>query len=201
MDGSVWFLPPNAGRSPEVLSAKEDYLLERIIRPRIHTLTSEGISSLETSIRSGVFTVRKWHEGQDPETDIPYHEVGFKNAYVNTGGALLLDLILGAGGTAFNAANAYIGVGDSTAAVVASQTDLQASTYKLRVGMMSGFPSRSGQVATWKASFGSSQANFAWNEFALFNASAGGTMLNRVVSTQGTKSGGTWEIAFTITTP
>ena len=50
------------------------------------------------------------------------------------------------------------------------------------------------------AAFGSADANHNWNEFAVFNASSGGTMLNRKVSSQGTKaSGQTWTLDLAIT--
>jgi hypothetical protein len=125
---------------------------------------------------------------------------GQGNILVNTGIALLEDLLIGAGGTAFSNANAYLGVGDSSTAASASQTDLQASTNKLRVAMDSTFPSRASQTLTFKSTFGSSQANFAWNEFGVFNASTAGTMLNRAVSSLGTKaSGSTWVFTVTIT--
>ena len=45
------------------------------------------------------------------------------NILVNAGIGLLEDLLIGAGGTAYSNANAYIGVGDSTTAATAAQTD------------------------------------------------------------------------------
>lgn len=124
------------------------------------------------------------------------------NAYTNAGGALALDLIAGAGGTAFNAANAYIGVGDSSTANNVTFTDLQAATNKLRVAMDSTFPSRSSQVMTWKSTFTTGQANYAWQETAIFNAGAAGTMLCRTVTSFGTKtSAAAWTMTYTITVP
>jgi len=123
------------------------------------------------------------------------------NLLLNEGIALAWDLIIGAGGTAFNNANAYIGVGDSTTAASASQTGLQASTNKLYRGMQASYPSRSNQTVTWRAQFGSSDANFAWNEFTVANGNSdAATNLNRVVSAQGTKtSGQTWTVDVAIT--
>lgn len=123
------------------------------------------------------------------------------NLLLNEGLALAWDLIIGAGGTAFSNANAYIGVGDSTTAASASQTGLQASTNKLYKGMQSGYPSRSNQTVTWRAQFGSSEANFAWNEFTVANGNSDAAVnLNRVVSAQGTKtSGQTWTVDVAIT--
>jgi len=130
----------------------------------------------------------------------PYEVVeGEGNILVNAGIALMLDLLIGAGGTVFSNANAYLGVGDSTTAASAGQTDLQASTNKLRKAMDATYPSRSGQTLTFKSSFGSGDANFHWNEWAIFNASSSGTMLNRKVQDFGTKSAGTWVLTATVT--
>lgn len=97
--------------------------------------------------------------------------------------------------TLFNNGNAYLGVGDSTTAFAAAQTDLQAATNKLRKAMDATFPQRSGNVVTYRATFASGDANFSWQEFGLFNASSSGTMMNRKVSNQGTKTAGqSWEL-------
>lgn len=122
------------------------------------------------------------------------------NILVNGGLQLMIDLLIGAGGTVYSNANAYLGVGDSSTAEGASQTDLQATTNKVRKAMSASYPARSGQTVTFRAAFGSSEANHAWNEFAVFNASTAGTMLNRKVSSQGTKaSGQTWTLDLAIT--
>jgi hypothetical protein len=97
-------------------------------------------------------------------------------------------------------AYAYLGVGDSTTAAAASQTDLQATTNKTYVAMNASYPSQSSQTLTWQSSFGSGSANYAWNEFVVTNsAGTGGTCLNRLVSSQGTKtSGQTWVLSLSI---
>lgn len=102
--------------------------------------------------------------------------------------------------TAFNNANAYLGVGDSTTAFAAAQTDLQAATNKLRKAMDATYPQRSANVVTLQSTFGSSEANYVWNEFGTFNASSAGTMLQRKVSALGTKaSGQTWQFQVVLT--
>lgn len=123
------------------------------------------------------------------------------NIQVNAGINAMTTLLCGGGGTAFTNAAAYLGVGDSSTAASASQTDLQAASNKLRKAMNGGFPTYgTSQQAAWQSDFGSSDANFAWEEFAVFNASSGGTMLNRKCSSQGTKvSGQTWRLTLTIT--
>ena len=100
----------------------------------------------------------------------------------------------------FNTANADIGVGDSTTAFAATQTDLQAATNKLRKSMDAGYPTQSGNVLTFRATFGTAEANWAWNEWGIFNASSGGVMLNRKVESLGTKTNAqSWQITTTIT--
>ena len=123
------------------------------------------------------------------------------NLLLNEGIALLLDLLIGAGGTAYNNANSYIGVGDSSTGESASQADLQAASNKTYKAMEASYPSRSSQTVTWRSVFGSGDANFTWAEFTVANGSTGaGTNLNRKVSSQGTKaSGQTWTIDLSIT--
>lgn len=104
--------------------------------------------------------------------------------------------------TTWSNAAAYLGVGDSSTAAVATQTDLQAAANYAYAGMVGGYPSQASQAVSWQASFGSGVANYAWNEFVVSNASTkgSGVCLNRLVSAQGTKtSGQTWVLTLTIT--
>lgn len=102
--------------------------------------------------------------------------------------------------TYLNASNAYLAVGDSTTTFSASQTDLQASTNKVRQGMDATYPIRSGAAVTFRATFATSQANFAWQEWGTFNAAAAGTMWGRKVESLGTKTNTqAWQLTPTIT--
>jgi hypothetical protein len=138
----------------------------------------------------GMFRLEKFHVSRRGIVDRKPHEIlKFPNLLANAGGALMEDLLMGAGGTVFNNANSYIGVGDSTTAVSAAHTDLQAATNKLRKAMVATYPSRSGQIITWQSLFASGDANWAWNEMAVFNASSVGTMFARaLVSSPFTKT-------------
>lgn len=107
---------------------------------------------------------------------------------------------VGAAVTAFNNANAHIGVGDSTTAFAAGQTDLQAATNKLRKPMDATFPSGGANVLTFRSTFATGDANFAWQEWGIFNAVSAGTMLSRKVESLGTKtSAQTWQFTTTLT--
>lgn len=120
-------------------------------------------------------------------------------ALSNAGRDLIAAMMVGESVTAFNAANAYVGVGNGTAAFSAAQTDLQGAS-KLRKAMEAGYPQRTGNVLTHRAVFGTSEANFAWEEWGLFNAASSGTMLNRKVEALGTKtSAQSWQITTTLT--
>lgn len=101
--------------------------------------------------------------------------------------------------TPFNNANAHIGVGNGTALFAASQTDLQGAS-KFRKPMDAGYPSRSANVLTFRSTFVEADANFAWEEWGVFNAGTLGTMMNRVVAPNGTKaSTETKQVTATIT--
>jgi hypothetical protein len=140
----------------------------------------------ENTIPKGVFKVEVF--SGDDQSQPPLEVYEFENSTTNAGGAILLDLMIGAGGTVFSNANAYLGVGDSTTAFAAAQTDLQASTNKLRVAMDATYPSRSSQVLTFKSTFSTGQANYAWEEAGIFNHASAGTMYCRAVSTIFTKT-------------
>lgn len=122
---------------------------------------------------------------------------------VNLSRDVICDKLIG--GTtynAFNAANAHLGVGDSSTAHAATQTDLQATTNKLRK-IVDSAPTRTTNTMRFIATFGTGDANFAWNEWGVFNAESGTTapsaMLSRKVESLGTKSGGTWQLTVDVT--
>ena len=121
-------------------------------------------------------------------------------ALTNAARDLIAQALIGEAFTSFAHANARIGVGDSSAAFGASQTDLQASTNKLRKAMEAAYPTRAGNALTFRSIFGTSEGNFAWNEWGVFNAASAGTMLNRIVASLGTKtSAQSWQLTVTVT--
>jgi hypothetical protein len=122
---------------------------------------------------------------------------------LNSGLTEIAKWCVGESATPWNNANAYLGVGDSSTAYAAGQTDLQASTNKLRKAMYDGtFPSRSGLAMTWKAKFLAAEANFDWNEVIVANAASSGAALFRDVPSPslGTKPGTQeWHLTSTLT--
>jgi hypothetical protein len=132
----------------------------------------------------------------------PYEVIeGEGNCLLNVGIDEMWDLITGAAsgaGHIFDNSHAQIGIGDSSTAADPSQTDLQAATNKTYKGMESGYPTSAEQKATFKSSFGDSEANYAWNEWVV-KQSTSGKCLNRKVESLGTKSSGTWTLEVSIT--
>lgn len=104
--------------------------------------------------------------------------------------------------TAYNNANSSLAVGDSSTAFDATHTDLQAATNKLRKAMDATYPTLTTNVLVFRSTFATTDANWAWNEWAVFNttAASGGTMMCRKVESLGTKtSAQTWQLTATIT--
>lgn len=109
--------------------------------------------------------------------------------------------------TYFSNARAAIGVGDSSTAAAATQTNLQAATNKLRKAMDATYPlhtdaTTSGAASiVFRSTFATGDANFAWQEWGVFNSAtdATGRMLNRKVESLGTKtSAATWQFTCTL---
>ncbi len=159
--------------------------------------------AIDSKTRNVLATVEKWGRAEDRHAGLPADEVveAADNLLLNEGIGLLLDLLIGAGGTVFNNAGSYIGVGDSSTAAAATQTGLQAASNKDYQGMEATFPSRASETVTWKAVWGSAEGNFAWEEWTIANGNSdASTNLNRKVASLGTKSSGSeWTLTVTIT--
>ncbi len=139
-----------------------------------------------------------------PVAGDPYERrVVLGNLGLREGILALFNLLTGAAETAFSNANAYIGVGDSSAAAADTQTGLQAATNKAYVGMDAGYPvvgALADKKVTFKATFDGDTANFAWEEITVANGNSDAAdNLNRKVESLGTKSAGnTWVVTVEI---
>lgn len=101
--------------------------------------------------------------------------------------------------TFFTNANAYIGVGNGTTATNATHTNLLGAS-TARQSQEATYPTRSTNALTFRSLFGTSAANFAWEEWGVFNSATVGTMLNRKVEALGTKtSAQSWQFTVTLT--
>lgn len=118
---------------------------------------------------------------------------------VNLGGSIIADsLIGGTGFVRYNAANAYLVVGNGTAAIDSTQTDLQGVS-KAAIPMDVGFPARSSNALTFQGTADGTTANFAIEEWGVKNG-ATGDLLVRFLQSLGTKAAGTqWKITGTVT--
>lgn len=118
----------------------------------------------------------------------------------NLAAAMIADAIIGGGDyDPLDNAHAHIGVGNGTDAHDTAQTDLTGAS-KARKPMDAGYPTRDGATVTFQATFGTADANFAWEEWGLFNAASGGQMYSRKVEDLGTKtSSATWQLQVEIT--
>lgn len=138
---------------------------------------------------------------------LPYETVEHVgNLLLTAGVTRIWNLVGGVAVTAYNAANSRLCVGDSTTAASAAQTDLQASTNKY-YKLVSGAPTISTNQTQYAATFGTSVANFQWNEWGIDNGTADSSttgtapMMNRAVvgGSLGTKtSSASWTFTVTI---
>jgi hypothetical protein len=110
--------------------------------------------------------------------------------------------LVGGSVTEFNNANAHLGVGDSATAFAKAQTDLQAGPNKFRRPMEASFPDvpSAVNIITFRSLFSTGEANFAWEEWGIFNILSGGTMLSRKVESLGTKTAAqSFQLTVTVT--
>lgn len=99
----------------------------------------------------------------------------------------------------FDNTGSWIGVGNGTGAVTASQTNLLGTSTDRKI-MTGTYPTISTNVLTFKSSFNDDSSQFTWNEWGVFNGSTAGTMLSRKQESLGAKGAGqTWDFTVTLT--
>lgn len=150
----------------------------------------------DLAVWEGIATISKhWADG-DQVDPTPYEVIEDHNILTTVGATLLLNLLVGAGGTAYNVTNGYLGVGTGSTAAAAAQTTLVTETTRV---VFDAAPVVSTNTVTFKSTFGTAVANVAWSELATFNASSAGTMLNRLQGTYGTKtSSASWTLSMAL---
>jgi hypothetical protein len=224
-----WHRRDKEGDGLKPLEYRIEYRLPEEDGRRFHTRQSPVLAGMEEARRFWT-----WLLGREPLADCPafydrpdffrprlveldtpdevLHHIGNLLMY---GGVSCIWEALKGNGTAtagqaltyFSNAQAAIGVGDSSTAAAATQTDLQASSNKLRVAMDSTYPTHTDGVVsgsatiTFQSTFATGQANYAWNEVATFNSAtaATGRMLQRLASGFGTKASGAWAMNLAVT--
>ena len=128
----------------------------------------------------------------------------------------ITNLIIGGGGAALTNAQIIVGVGSSSTAAAVGDTALGgngASTTAWYQGPDSSNPTQSNGVITCNSTFGTSDGNFAWNEWCwgvgtgtrtagntFASVSTSPVLINHKVQSLGTKvSGAIWTLQATIT--
>ncbi len=144
----------------------------------------------------------------------PFETVEVEGNLLTTAGATrILNKLIGAagqiltgpGGTPANTSR--LGVGNSSSAEAAGQTDLQGASkwYQLQDAT---YPQVATNVLTCKATYATGDANFIWAEWGIDiadtpPATSGATvnqlLLNRKVAALGTKASGSWVLTVTVT--
>lgn len=155
--------------------------------------------------------IEKYASDADVTANKPFDVSEFEgNGILDNGGLMMWNAITGKAAlvskfdTAGAGGSAALGVGNGTTAFSAAQTGLVGASTKF---VACDSVSLSTRVATFVSTFGSADANFAWEEFAVANTTNNATTtsgvtgrINRMLSAQGTKaSGQTWVLTLTIT--
>lgn len=160
----------------------------------------EWIARWRVEKREGIYVA-----GVGLERETPYETLEVEgNLLVYGGASALWERLIGTGVAAFSNALAQIGVGDSSAAEAATQTDLQASTNKTWKAMDATYPSHTDGTVIgsrdiiFQSTFIDTDANYAWAEFGI-RVSTGTRLLNRKVQALGTKTTGSWTLTCTLT--
>ncbi len=109
------------------------------------------------------------------------------------------------GQTEFTNANAHIGVGggaNATDAFDATETDLQGAS-KFRQPMDAGYPKAGAtdDIIQARATVGTADGNYIWDEWGWFNAVSGGLMFSRKVENFGAAKTGSdvWQLTIDLT--
>ena len=124
-------------------------------------------------------------------------------ALLNTGRNYMANALIANPTTLFDVTNATIGVGNSSTVYGATDTNLIGASKAYEVVDIA--PTIATNVLTFVATFGTGVANFAWEEWGVFNSAGvtptgGDIMLNRKVESLGTKTTAqSWEITATLT--
>jgi hypothetical protein len=135
----------------------------------------------------------------------PYETIESEGNLLTTAGVTrITGLIIGTLSTTLDSTRVRLGVGDSATAATVADTDLGTNKY-YRV-MDATYPQAAAGVLTFTSSFGSSDGNYAWQCWGLdvgtatvTSSATVATLVNRKVSSLGTKSSGTWVLTVTVT--
>ncbi|MDR7856073.1 hypothetical protein [Tissierella sp.] len=165
-----------------------------------------GTDSIALNVGMAIGENAKWQpkwtiEKYDKDMNLYDIEKIEGNLLLNEGITSLLTLLIGGSETPFNNANAHIGVGDGTTAAVNTQTGLL-GTNKSYAPMDATYPQVSGNVITFRSTFGPDDGNHNWREFTVANGvfDSAKNLNRKVESALRTKgSPDTWVIQLQVT--
>jgi len=155
-------------------------------RPVVHYIRGAKDRALEAAARAGLqvmvgrYSVHKYRGEVAPENLYEIVECP-PNLFLTAGVTHMWKLVTGdSTATALDTSNAYLAVGDSSTAPTVSDTDLKASTNKMRKKVKSDGITIASRQVTFSAEFGTSDANFEWLEVGVgWAASGSNTLLSR----------------------
>lgn len=136
---------------------------------------------------------------------VPYETIHVEGNLLTTAGlTLITGLMIGNVFNTLDATRVRLGVGSSSTAATTADASLGASQqYDV---MDAPYPTASAGVLTFQSSFQNSEANFAWQCWGLDAGTAPvasgttpATLVNRKVTSLGTKSSGIWVLTVTVT--
>jgi hypothetical protein len=179
--------------------------LNMLLKNTPFQIMGKGDVNISVGANMGVSVTGKWQ----PKWKIDkYNFLGELYAVEEFAGNKLLDegvnamwkLIAGMGGIPFNTANSYIGVGNGTTAASGEQTGLLGAS-KLYKPVDPTYPQVTNQTITYRATFGSGEANFSWQEFTIANGNSDSAVnICRKVEDHSTKPlVDTWVVSLSIT--
>lgn len=184
-------------KNPDAVTEKDRSKLEWLYSKLCKTL---GIS--EHSQWRVEWKVEKWMDTAKKLAGFAPDEIAMEaqNIILDVGATEMLKLITGTGGTAYSNANAYLYVGTDTTPENAAQGGVIATgANRAYAAMDTGYPTVNGRQMVFRASFGDTEANFAWNEASIANGNgASAVSMNRKVASLGTKTTGTWTLQITV---
>ncbi len=154
---------------------------------------------------SNILDVYRPTGDQLAECCTPYETVEVEGNLLTTAGLTrVTQLLIGTSTGTLDSTRARLGVGDTATAAVVGDTSLGTNQF-FRV-FDATYPNQSTCVITFQSSFGSAEANFAWQCWGIdvgtptvTSSATPATLVNRKVSSFGTKSSGTWVLNVTIT--
>lgn len=146
---------------------------------------------------TGIFVCEQFEAEAHARGGKPYATLESKpNLLLTAGATALFNRLAGLGSvTAFDGTNGRLCVGNGNTAAAVGQTDLQGGSKTRKV--FDAAPTISTNTYTAVTTFGTGDANYAWEEAGVANSASGAVLLNRVAQSFGTKNSSlTWVLTF-----